>query len=370
MRAFGLQNTLHVLPSQREDRRARDRPVGCCEVRLHQPRRAVRQGLPGRGGAHRVGLHAGVRVVGRASVLGGGRQPRAEQRPAVPLAHRGAAQLAGPGGAARAGAQFRRARDGGADALHAGRARRPVEGAGGGKQPAPAPGVLRAGERRGGAGGGTVVPARGAGGPGPGVRGREEERAHEAAGVAGGDAASVGGRNEPGVRPRRRGGPGDGREPRRATGAGARGRRRGGGAATSAQPAVRAHRAGGEAPLGGEVGRAGAEARPVCRVRADVGCCPADPAGARAGRGGSRRGEAEDRDARREDRGAGGGAAAGRRGSPAPQGSRRAARSGKAPRRGDVESEGEGSRKPRSASCPGEWSCTSRTWPTSIRSGT
>ena len=202
-------------------------------------------------------------------------RPRAEQRPAVPLAHRGAAQLAGCGGAARAGAQFRRARDGGADALHAGRARRPVEGGGGGKQPAPAPGVLRAGERRGGAGGGAVVPAGGAGGPGPGVRGREEERAHEAAGVAGGDAAGVGGGNEPGVRPGRRGGPGDGREPRRATGAGARGRRRGGGAASSAQPAVRAHRPGGEAPLGGEV--AGAEAGPVCRVRGRRRLLPGRP---------------------------------------------------------------------------------------------
>ena len=153
-------------------------------------------------------------------------------------------------------------------AVHAGLSKEP----GAAEQPAPAPGVLRAGERRGGAGGGAVVPAGGAGGPGPGVRGREEERAHEAAGVAAGDAASVGGGNEPGVRPGRRGGPGDGREPRRATGAGARGRRRGGRAAPSAQPAVRAHRAGGEAPLGGEVARA--EAGPVCRVRAGVGCCP------------------------------------------------------------------------------------------------
>ena len=152
----------------------------------------------------------------------------------------------------------------------------------------------------------------------------------------------MGGGNEPGVRPRGRGGPGDGREPRRATGAGARGRRRGGGGASSAQPAVRAHRAGGEAPLGGEVARA--EAGSVCRVRAGVGCCPGGPAGARAGRGGSRRGEAEDRDARREDRGAGGGAAASRGGSPAPEGGRRTARSGKAPRRREVEDEGEGSR--------------------------
>ena len=102
------------------------------------------------------GSMPGIRVVGRASVLGGGRRTRAQQRPAVPVAHRGAAQLAGPGGAARAGAELRRARDGGSDALHPGRARRPVEGAGGGKQPAPAPGVLRAGERRGGAGGGAV----------------------------------------------------------------------------------------------------------------------------------------------------------------------------------------------------------------------
>ena len=48
-------------------------------------------------------------------------------------------------------------------------------------------------ERRGGAGGGAVVPASGAGERGPGVRGREEERAHEAGVVAGGDAAGVGG---------------------------------------------------------------------------------------------------------------------------------------------------------------------------------
>ena len=197
-----------------------------------------------------------------------------------------------------------------------------------------------------------VVPARGAGGPGPRVRGREEERAHEAAGVAGGDAAGVGSGNEPGVRPGRRGGPGDGREPRRATGAGARGRRRGGRGATSAQPAVRAHRAGGEAPLGGEVARA--EAGSVCRVRSSVGFCPGGPSGARAGRGGSRRGEAEDRDARREDRGAGGRAAAGRRGSTAEEGGRRAARSGKAPGRREVEGQGGRTAKPHSASCPGE----------------
>ena len=38
-----------------------------------------------------------------------------------------------------------------------------------------------------------VVPTGGAEGGRPGVRGREEERAHEAASVAGGDAAGVGG---------------------------------------------------------------------------------------------------------------------------------------------------------------------------------
>ena len=142
----------------------------------------------------------------------------------------------------------------------------------------------------------------------------------------------------------------------------------GGGRAPSAQPAVRAHRAGGEAPLGGSVARA--EAGPVRRVRSSVGFSPGGPSGARAGRGGSRRGEAEDRHARREDRGAGGGAAAGRGGSSAPEGGRRAAR-----KRSSAGTRRSGKRrrriaKPRSASCPGEWSCTSRTWPTSIRSGT
>ena len=77
------------------------------------------------------------------------------------------------------------------------------------------------------------------------------------------------------------------------------------------------------------------------------------------------------RGARRGDRGAGGGAAASRRrGGPAPQGGRRTARGRAAPCRGEAgrgeESPPNGSRPP----CPGAWSCTSHTWPTSIRSGT
>ena len=106
---------------------------------------------------------------------------------------------------------------------------------------------------------------------------------------------------------------------------------------TRAEPAVEAHRAGGEAQLGGSVvGGAGAEAGPVCRVRGSVGFGPGGSVGARAGRGGSRRGEVEGRDARRGDRSAGGGAAPSRRGGPAPQGGRRTARSGTAPGRGEA----------------------------------
>ena len=293
VRAFGLQNTLHVLPSQREDRLAHDRPVGCCEVRLHQPRRAVRRACQDEvvhieSGSMPAFASSDARVYWAAAdshERSNGRLFRS-----LTAALPNSLDLAGRLELARSfAAHVTAGQMPYTLAVHAGLSKEP----GAAKQPAPAPCVLRTGERRGGAGGGTVVPAGGAGGPGPGVRGREEERAHEAAGVAGGDARNVGGGNEPGVRPRGRGGPGDGREPRRATGACARGRRRGGGRAPSAQPAVRAHRAGGEAPLGGEVARA--EAGPVRRVRAGVGCCPGGPAGARAGRGGSRRGEAEDR---------------------------------------------------------------------------
>ena len=130
----------------------------------------------------------------------------------------------------------------------------------------------------------------------------------------------------------RRGRPGDGREPRRATGAGEGGRRPGGAGTTSPQPAVRAHRAGGETPLGGSAG--GAEARPVRRVRTSGGFCAGGPAGARAGRGGSRRGEAEDREARREDRGARSAAAESRGSGPAEEGGRREARRARAPQGG------------------------------------
>ena len=59
-----------------------------------------------------------------------------------------------------------------------------------------------------------------------------------------------------------------------------------------------------------------------------------------------------------------------RGGSPAEEGGRRAARSGAAPRTRRSGKRRRRIAKPRSASCPGEWSCTSRTWPTSIRSGT
>ena len=65
-----------------------------------------------------------------------------------------------------------------------------------------------------------------------------------------------------------------------------------GGAAPSAQPAVSAHRAGGEAPLGRD--RSGApEQKPDRYVEYEQASAAARevPAGARAGRGGSRRGE-------------------------------------------------------------------------------